>query len=86
MFWYPRYAKEKMAPVLESDWGKLFANWGQVRGDEKGFPDVGRANPELIRMGMKHFAEGMRLVGMAVAESPELKARQRRRAAASEHV
>jgi hypothetical protein len=35
---------------------------------------------------MKHFAEGMRLVGMAVAESPELKARQRRRAAQSEHA
>jgi hypothetical protein len=34
-------------------------------------------------MGMKHFLEGMRLIGMAVAESPELKARQRRREVAS---
>jgi hypothetical protein len=30
-------------------------------------------------MGLKHFLEGTRLVGMAVAESPEMKARQRRR-------
>ncbi len=81
MFWYPRYAKEKMQPVLESPWGKLFANWGKVPRDEKGFREVGEANPELIRLGMKHFMEGARLVGMAVAESPELKARKRRREA-----
>ncbi len=31
-------------------------------------------------MGIKHFLEGLRLVGMAVAESPEVQARQRRRA------
>ena len=31
------------------------------------------------RDGMKHFMEGARLVGMAVAESPELKARKRRK-------
>jgi hypothetical protein len=79
MFWYPRYAKEKMQPVLESLWGKLFANWGKVASDENGFQDVGEANPELVRLGMKHFMEGARLVGMAVAESPELKARKRRK-------
>lgn len=77
MFWYPRYAKEKMQPVLESEWGRLFANWGKVKQDERGYPDVGEASPELIRIGMKHFMEGLRLVGMAVAESPEIKARKR---------
>ena len=77
MFWYPRYAKEKMQPVLESEWGRLFANWGKVKADERGYPDVGEASPELIRIGMKHFMEGLRLVGMAVAESPEIKARKR---------
>jgi hypothetical protein len=30
-------------------------------------------------MGLKHFLEGTRLVGMAVAESPEVQARKRRR-------
>ena len=29
-------------------------------------------------MGLKHFLEGMRLIGMAVAESPEAQARKRR--------
>jgi hypothetical protein len=43
---------------------------------------VGAANPELITLGAKHFAEGMRLIGMAVAESPELKSRKRKLAGA----
>jgi hypothetical protein len=85
LFWYPRYAREKMQPVLESPWGKLFANWGRVPVgvDERGYPDVGQANPELVRMGVKHFLEGARLVGMAVAESPEVKARGRRKSHAA---
>ena len=29
---------------------------------------------------MKHFLEGLRLMGMAVAESPEIQSRRRRRA------
>ena len=45
----------------------------------KGYPDVGEPHPELVQMGLKHFAEGSRLVAMAVAESPEMKARQRRK-------
>ncbi|MDB5218728.1 MAG: Ferredoxin, partial [Myxococcaceae bacterium] len=82
MFWYPRFAKEKMAPVLESDWGRLFANWGKVPSNDRGFPNVGEPNAELIQIGAKHFAEGMRLIGMAVAESPEMNARKRRKQAA----
>jgi hypothetical protein len=82
MFWYPRFAKEKMAPVLESDWGRLFANWGKVPENDRGFPSVGEPNAELIQIGAKHFAEGMRLIGMAVAESPEMNARKRRKQAA----
>jgi hypothetical protein len=79
MFWYPRYAKEKIQPILESDWGKLFANWGNVHADAegRGFPEVGEASPELIQIGLKHFLEGARLVGMAVRESPELQAKKR---------
>jgi uncharacterized protein (DUF362 family) len=80
LFWYPRYAKEKMAPVIESDWGRLFANWGLAQPDDKGFgyPDVGPTDPELIQLGIKHFVEGARIVGMAITESPEIQARKRR--------
>jgi len=57
----------------ESEWGRLFQNWGVVQPDAegKGFPNVGEAHPELVRVGMKHMLEGMRLLGMAVTESPE---------------
>jgi hypothetical protein len=67
--------------VLASDWGRLFANWGKVPTDAlgRGFPEVGEASHELTRIGLSHFREGLRLLGMAVAESPEVQARQRTR-------
>jgi uncharacterized protein (DUF362 family) len=80
MFWYPLYGKPRVQAALESDWGKLFANWGKVPQDERGFLDVGQPAPELVRVGLKHFLEGSRLVAMAVLESPEFQARKRRRA------
>jgi hypothetical protein len=82
VLWYPLYGQARINRALSSDWGKLFANWGKVSTDPegKGYPDVGSANAELVRLGAKHFLEGARLIGMAVAESPEFKARQRRSA------
>jgi uncharacterized protein (DUF362 family) len=81
MFWYPFYGKKRVQDALESDWGRLFANWGNVHPDEqgKGYPDVGAACPELIRIGLKHFLEGFRLIGMAVTESPEMQIWHRRK-------
>jgi hypothetical protein len=81
MFWYPRFGTERVNEALTSEWGRLFANWGRVKPDAegRGYPDVGQDQPELVKAGIAHFLEGMRLVGMAVAESPEVKAKQRRR-------
>ena len=75
MFWYPRYAKTKMHPVLTSEWGRLFANWERhtLAPDGRGFVDLGAPSTNLTRHGIAHMLEGLRLVGMAVAESPELK-------------
>jgi uncharacterized protein (DUF362 family) len=82
-YWYPFVGKARVVETLESEWGRLFANWGTVGTDAqgRGFPDVGGRHPELVRLGMKHFLEAFRLIGMAVTESPELKARNRRRLA-----
>lgn len=79
LFWYPFYGKPRVEETLRSDWGRLFANWGKVEKDAegRGYPDVGQEHPELVRTGLKHFAEGFRLVGMAVAESPEVRNRKR---------
>jgi hypothetical protein len=65
--------------ALKSDWGRLFASWGTVQPDAegRGYPDVGTEPAELKRLGWRHFAEGVRLLGMAVAEAPEFKARRR---------
>jgi hypothetical protein len=81
-FWYPMYAKEQMASVLDSEWGRLFANWGQVAADAqgRGFPNVGPASEDLTRKLTLQFKEALRLLGMAVAESPELQTRKRRQA------
>ena len=63
--------RQKMAARRSRASGASSSRTGaRSRADERGYPDVGEANPELVRMGMKHFLEGMRLIGMAVAESP----------------
>jgi hypothetical protein len=79
LLWYPLTGEKRIRQVLESDWGRLFANWGRVSPDAegRGYPDVGTASQELTRLGLDHFREGLRLVGMAVAESPEVKSRHR---------
>ena len=80
MFWYPMYAKEQMAKVLDSEWARLFANWGEVQTDPagRGYPDVGHASPELTRKLTLQLTEAVRLIGMAIAESPEWQTRKRR--------
>jgi uncharacterized protein (DUF362 family) len=81
VFWYPVFGQSRVQSVLQSDWGRLFANWGMAQPDAagNGYPDVGSSNAQLIRLHGKHFLEGLRIVGMAVAESPEVQARKRRR-------
>jgi uncharacterized protein (DUF362 family) len=81
MFWYPFKGQQHIQTALQSEWGRLFANWGHVATDAegRGYPDVGSANAELVRIGLKHFIEGTRLIGMAVMESPEVLQRKRRR-------
>jgi hypothetical protein len=82
-FWYPMYAKEQMQGVLDSEWGRLFANWGEVApdADGRGYPDVGVASPDLTRKLTLQLTEAMRLVGMALVESPEWKSGKRTSAA-----
>lgn len=87
MFWYPRFASERIQQVLMSDWGRLFANWEKVKvnASGQGFSELGEASPELVKIGLKHFLEGFRLMGMAVTESPELVTRRRRALMAAQY-
>lgn len=70
-FWYPMLAQQRVEEVLRSDWGRLFQNWERLTPDERGFPDVGDAVPELKRSGMKAFAKSLPLIGGAIKEAPE---------------
>jgi uncharacterized protein (DUF362 family) len=81
MFWYPRYGRKQIRAALGGVWGRLFANWGNVETDPegKGYPDVGPKNLTLVRTGIKHYLEGLRLIAMALLESPELQARKRKK-------
>jgi len=78
-FWYPRYGAARVEQALNSEWGRLFANWGKVQRDpeDRGYPDVGPASQEFRKFGLRHMLDAMRLLGMAVVESPEVKARRR---------
>ncbi len=81
LYWYPRHGVERVNESLTSEWGRLFASWGKVQPDAegRGYPDVGDASVDIVRAGLRHFKEGARLVGMAVAESPEITTRRRRK-------
>jgi hypothetical protein len=78
-FWYPFKAKAMVAKVMDSDWGKLFANWELVTPDERGFEHVGDEPAQLQRSGFKVFLESLRLLWMCLLESPEVTARRRTR-------
>jgi uncharacterized protein (DUF362 family) len=65
VLWYPLFGKARVQAALDSDWGRLFANWGNVRCDGRGFPDVGARAPEIERSGARHLLRAARLLGSA---------------------
>jgi hypothetical protein len=77
--WYPLIAKKRMKEVLASDWGRLFANWERLTPDERCFPQLGEATPELRRTGLSAFATSLGVLLTCLREAPELAARKRTR-------
>ncbi len=74
LYWYPLVGKSKLYKILKnSPWGRLFDNWELLTADENGYPDLG---PQEQRMKIRpsHYLEGLRLVLMALKESPEWQA------------
>jgi len=78
-FWYPFKARSAVARVMQSDWGRLFANWESVTPDARGFADVGERPAELQRAGAKAFLTSLRLLFTCLKEAPEFAARRRTR-------
>ena len=77
-FWYPLFARRQMRACLESDWGRLFANWESLAPDRQGFPSVGEAPAVIRRTGFRAFARSLPILATTIREAPELAARRRR--------
>jgi uncharacterized protein (DUF362 family) len=80
LYWYQRHSRRKMQACLDSEWGRLFQNWGRVQATPEGFAEVGRARPRFHRNLSAMMAQGMRILGTCIAEAPEWSSRRRKRA------
>jgi uncharacterized protein (DUF362 family) len=74
MFWYPVEGKKRLYHMLKTPWGRLFDNWEllQPDADGNGYPDLGPAERRM-KLTPGHILEVLRLIGMAIKESPEWK-------------
>lgn len=72
-FWYPTRAKRHMRDVLNSDWGRLFGNWENLKPNEKGFPTVGDRPAELKLVGASAFRKSVNILGTCIREAPEFR-------------
>ena len=84
VYWYPRH-KQRVLDILQSDWGRLFANWEQLElpPDDLttvGWDEVGSAPAELNEQTMGMVLRSLKILGTAMKEAPEFDARRRRRA------
>jgi uncharacterized protein (DUF362 family) len=77
LYWYPRHSARAMQACLESEWGRLFQNWGQVEATAAGFPRVGAERAAFHRDGWSLFKQGVGILGTCIAEAPEVTARRR---------
>ena len=79
LYWYPLRGNRLVHDALGSEWGRLFHNWERLTPDENGFPEVGDAPAEFVRGTANLMGMGVRALGTAIREAPELSARLRHR-------
>ncbi|UCG34087.1 MAG: DUF362 domain-containing protein [Phycisphaerales bacterium] len=72
MYWYPFKGKSQVQQVLESDWGRLFANWEHLTPTDAGWDDVGPGRAAYVRGLGKHMSLATRLLGTCIKEAPEV--------------
>lgn len=77
MYWYPRLSRQAMKECLESEWGRLFQNWGQVPETDAGFPEVGQSQPQFLRNYGAMLKQAAKVLGTCIVEAPELRSRTR---------
>jgi len=84
VYWYPKH-KQRVLDILQSDWGRLFANWENLElpPDDltsPGWNEVGEAPAKLNEETMDMVLRSLKILGTAMKEAPEFDARRRRRA------
>ena len=78
LYWYPYNGNNRVHEVLQSDWGRLFHNWGKVAGDADGFPELGPPPSDFVRGTAELLRIGAQVLATAAKEAPEVQARLRR--------
>ena len=70
-YWYPRHSKRQMAACLDSDWGRLFQNWGNVKRTPDGYEQLGEKSAEFYRNPGELFAQSIGILRTCLREAPE---------------
>jgi len=82
-FWYPMLAKQKMADVLASPWGRLFRHWERVRPDANGYPVIPEEGATIQRTGLRALGRSLGILATCIKEAPEFGSRKRHKATAT---
>ena len=78
-YWYPFKSRSQMKACLESQWGRLFQNWGEVAETDAGFPEVGAEPARFHRNLTAMLAQSAKVLATCVVQAPEFGASKRRR-------
>ncbi|HOZ21961.1 MAG TPA: DUF362 domain-containing protein, partial [bacterium] len=78
-FWYPLFAKRKMAAALSSHWGRLFRNYETLQSAEKGFDTIGTESAPFKRTGWRAAVRSLPILFKSIKEAPEFIQRRKRR-------
>ena len=80
-YWYPRHGNRAVHQAMQSDWGRLFANYEQLTPDEQGWPDLGPPPGKPTHSTSDLLGMAARILGTTFMEAPEIATRLRRRRA-----
>lgn len=72
LLWYPLSGNRRVREALQSEWGRLFANWERLESDERGFADVGPAPQSRPKTAGQMAEIGARSLLECLVEAPEL--------------
>lgn len=72
-YWYPRHARRQMKAALESDWGRLFANWERLTPNADGWPSVGDQPATLAGDAWRSLRQSVGILGTCIREAPEFR-------------